>query len=206
MRKKKLGKQSQHVRRVPTKKGKKRVMINPGIKRKKICVNLYGLADAKKVGVKDVRKDQLRRGAKVELEHTKDPAVAKKIALDHLAEFPDYYERLDKMEKEAESFWKKQNVIRKHSRGPDKSTDINKKDLEDLEEIEELQKKVDFLKQDFKSEQDASDRMIELFGEHSVASDILKKDKETLEGAKPLFDLADDILMTERLKKINNKK
>jgi hypothetical protein len=31
-----------------------------------------------------------------------DPEIAKEIAMDHLAEFPDYYTRLDKMEKEAE--------------------------------------------------------------------------------------------------------
>jgi len=28
-----------------------------------------------------------------------------KIALAHLNEFPDYYTRLEKMEKEAEDFW-----------------------------------------------------------------------------------------------------
>ncbi|HEX2695466.1 MAG TPA: DUF5661 family protein, partial [Acidobacteriota bacterium] len=29
-----------------------------------------------------------------------------KIALAHLAEFPDYYTRLDKLEKAAEKYWK----------------------------------------------------------------------------------------------------
>lgn len=46
--------------------------------------------------------NQLEMGIKVEMEHTPDQTVAKKIALDHLAEIPDYYTRLDKMEKEAE--------------------------------------------------------------------------------------------------------
>ncbi|WP_245618719.1 DUF5661 family protein [Methanogenium cariaci] len=32
-----------------------------------------------------------------------------KIALAHLNEFPDYYERLEKMETEAEEFWDKQS-------------------------------------------------------------------------------------------------
>ncbi len=31
----------------------------------------------------------------------------KKIALAHLNEFPDYYDRLEKMEKEAEDYWEK---------------------------------------------------------------------------------------------------
>lgn len=42
---------------------------------------------------------QLRKGIKVEQEHTGDLALAKEIALDHLNEFPDYYDRLEKAEK-----------------------------------------------------------------------------------------------------------
>lgn len=41
---------------------------------------------------------QLQKGIKVELEHTTDPSVAKEIALDHIAELPFYYNRLEKME------------------------------------------------------------------------------------------------------------
>ena len=36
-----------------------------------------------------------------------DPVVTGKIALAHLAEYPDYYTRLEKMENEAEKFWDK---------------------------------------------------------------------------------------------------
>lgn len=43
--------------------------------------------------------DQLRIGIDVEKEHTLDVELAREIALDHLAELPDYYDRLDKMEK-----------------------------------------------------------------------------------------------------------
>jgi len=32
-----------------------------------------------------------------------------KIVIAHLLEFPDYYERLKKMEEKAESFWKTKN-------------------------------------------------------------------------------------------------
>jgi energy-coupling factor transporter ATP-binding protein EcfA2 len=44
---------------------------------------------------------QLAIGERVELEHTKDPAVARRIAEDHLREIPDYYTRLVKMESKA---------------------------------------------------------------------------------------------------------
>jgi len=56
--------------------------------------------------------EQYRMGLDVELEHGRhdphtnvtddDPMITGKIALAHLNEFPDYYTRLDKMEREAE--------------------------------------------------------------------------------------------------------
>jgi hypothetical protein len=45
---------------------------------------------------------QIEKGKKIEMEHTDNAEEAEKIAMDHLIEFPDYYDRLDKMEKEAE--------------------------------------------------------------------------------------------------------
>jgi len=55
--------------------------------------------------------DQFRRGMDVELEHglrdpstnvsSDDPMVTGKIALAHLNEIPDYYDRLEKMEEDA---------------------------------------------------------------------------------------------------------
>ena len=41
-------------------------------------------------------------GIKVEMEHTDDKEKATEITMDHLTEFPDYYDRLEKMEKKAE--------------------------------------------------------------------------------------------------------
>lgn len=43
---------------------------------------------------------ELAKGVKVELEHTDNADVAREIALDHLDEYPDYYDRLEKVEKE----------------------------------------------------------------------------------------------------------
>ena len=45
-------------------------------------------------------KNQLAKGTQVELEHTDNKVIAKKIAMDHLAEMPDYYDKLEVMESE----------------------------------------------------------------------------------------------------------
>ncbi len=81
----------------------------------------YTHAQAREVGEKlgidwsrfDV--DQFKRGMDIEMEHGRvdprtnvsddDPIITGKIALAHLTEFPDYYDRLEKMEEEAEAFW-----------------------------------------------------------------------------------------------------
>lgn len=42
--------------------------------------------------------DQLYKGIEVEKEHTKKVGVARKIALAHLDELPNYYDKLKKME------------------------------------------------------------------------------------------------------------
>lgn len=47
----------------------------------------------------DTINSQLEMGIKVEKEHTKSKTLARKIALQHLDEFPDYYTRLKKAEK-----------------------------------------------------------------------------------------------------------
>ena len=46
----------------------------------------------------DFDQKQLRKGTRVELEHTTDPLVAQRIAMDHLTEYPDYYVELEQME------------------------------------------------------------------------------------------------------------
>jgi len=81
----------------------------------------FSLDEAKKIGERlgiDWKKfdlEQFRRGMDIELEHglidphtnvsNDDPLITGKIALAHLNEFPDYYTRLDKMEKEGEEYW-----------------------------------------------------------------------------------------------------
>jgi hypothetical protein len=59
--------------------------------------------------------EEFRAGMDVEFEHGShdpqtdvthdDPIVTGKIALAHMKEFPDYYTRLEVMEREAEAYW-----------------------------------------------------------------------------------------------------
>jgi len=87
----------------------------------------FSIEEAKKIGTKiginwetilfDV--EDFTDGLQVELEHgvcdpetnvsEDDPTITAKIAWAHLKEFPDYYVRLEKMEQEAEAYWKKKN-------------------------------------------------------------------------------------------------
>lgn len=62
------------------------------------------IADKFDVSIKKV-KSQIKKGVKIENEHTDDKEKATEIAMDHLTEFPDYYDRLEKMEKEAAKKW-----------------------------------------------------------------------------------------------------
>jgi hypothetical protein len=84
----------------------------------------FSLNDAKAIGQKigiDWSKskfdiNQFLIGINVELEHGMrdpdtnvtgdDPAMTGKIARAHLNEFPDYYDRLEKLEEEAKKAWK----------------------------------------------------------------------------------------------------
>lgn len=77
--------------------------------------------EAKKIGDKlgikwdEWNVEQFRMGLDVELEHGKidrqtnvtndNPLLTGKIALAHLKEIPDYYTRLEKLEKAGDSFW-----------------------------------------------------------------------------------------------------
>ena len=77
--------------------------------------------EAKRVGVTlgldwaKVDLEQFRRGLEVELEHgARDPetnvtnddlTLTGKIAWAHLKEFPDFYTRLDSLEREADAYW-----------------------------------------------------------------------------------------------------
>lgn len=59
---------------------------------------LYDMADKYDVSMEEVLK-QVKKGIKVEKEHTTDPEIALEIALDHINEDLYYYEKLATIEK-----------------------------------------------------------------------------------------------------------
>jgi len=79
--------------------------------------------DAKEIGDglginwNEVNLTEFTKGVNVELEHgsrypetnvtNDEKQLTGKIAWAHLKEFPDYYTRLEKLEKEAEEYWKR---------------------------------------------------------------------------------------------------
>ena len=82
----------------------------------------FNSQDAKEIGDdlginwNEVNLDEFTKGVNVELEHgtrypetnvtNNDKKLTGKIAWAHLKEFPDYYTRLEKLEKEAKEYWK----------------------------------------------------------------------------------------------------
>jgi len=51
----------------------------------------------------EINKEQLEMGKKVEMEHTTNPIIAEKIAMDHIKEIPNYYNLLAEMEASAKA-------------------------------------------------------------------------------------------------------
>ena len=99
MKGKKLGKQSQHVRRVATKRGVKRVMINLGHRKKKVKKKLEYPVDKKKHSDDKLKEvlDKLE-----ELSETKKniEAAKKKISKGDIMSFDDAFSYADKIAKE----------------------------------------------------------------------------------------------------------
>lgn len=72
-------------------------------------LTIKDIADKFNVTVEKIEK-QIEMGLKIEMEHTDEKEKAMEISMDHLTEFPDYYTRLIKMEKEAEEDLKNNKV------------------------------------------------------------------------------------------------
>lgn len=82
---------------------------------------------------------QIAKGVKVEREHTKSDAEAAEIARDHLDEFPDYYDRLHKMENQAkkdmsESATHRVRLEYGHQDGDSRTYEVKAKDTSDAVE------------------------------------------------------------------------
>jgi len=90
-----------------------------------------GLSVEKGLTEDQVDSDQLIEGMKVEMEHTTNEDIAKKIALDHLAENPKYYDYLKEMEEKME---KSSDDKPEEGSVPDNAVDI---DMEEPSEEDE---------------------------------------------------------------------
>ena len=82
--------------------------------------------DAKEIGDElginwnKVNLDEFTKGVNIEFEHgtrypqtnitNNDKKMTGKIAWAHLKEFPDYYTRLEKLEKQAKKYWKRKGL------------------------------------------------------------------------------------------------
>ena len=99
----------------------------------------------------------LNVGEKIEYEHTCDKKTARRIAMDHLAEFSDYYKELQKMETRLEQKSKKTTTTTHHkktkkSNGNIIYTNITNEKTDDVERnIEELIKSTDRTKKKIKN-------------------------------------------------------
>lgn len=90
-------------------------------------MSLTDIAKKHNVSIEVIKKN-LKQGIKVEMEHTSSKSIAKEIAMDHIAEKPDYYDRLKKVEEEADKSQKPLNKPFKTPGGPKKSSVYVKND------------------------------------------------------------------------------
>jgi len=95
-----------------------------------------GRAHEKGVAEKDVDAKELEMGIAVEHEHTTNRDMAKRIALDHLAELKNYYTLLAKMEEKGK---KAQEESKEEDK--DEEKDEDKEESEEGEESEEEDEK-----------------------------------------------------------------
>lgn len=63
---------------------------------------LLGIGKHSDVPDEEFDPEELQKGIEVEMEHVNNTLIAKMIAKDHLMEIPDYYNRLDSLEKEGQ--------------------------------------------------------------------------------------------------------
>lgn len=75
-------------------------------------MSIDDIAEKHGVGISQIT-SQVEKGIDIEMEHVNDADRAREIALDHLFEFPDYYDRLEKMEDEAKAIHENYNRYRK---------------------------------------------------------------------------------------------
>jgi hypothetical protein len=105
-----------------------------------------GRSYEKKVTEKDVDAEQLEMGINTEMEHTVNKDIAKKIALDHLAEIKDYYTRLKKMEDKAKKDGEKDAEDSKEEKEEEGDEKDEKEDKDEEKDEDEKEDKEESMK------------------------------------------------------------
>lgn len=114
-------------------------------------MTIKDIANNFNVLVSDIKK-QINKGEKVESEHTTDKEKQTEIATDHVSEFPDYYDRLEKLEKDADKYWKNKMTESKKL-----IKNILRENLEQPFTVEYFRTRIPFLK-DYKFFNDLNNR------------------------------------------------
>ena len=119
------------------------------------------------VPIKQIRQ-QLLKGINVEKEHTENETLASEIARDHLAEFPDYYDRLKKVEENITG----DNIM-------DHDTELQKtlKELNDIQESISESYLKEYTNAREKAEQYLADD-VQTLPEHKLKTKIRSKTKK----------------------------
>lgn len=92
--------------------------------------------------------EQLNKGIKIESEHTSDIEKQKEIALDHLSEFIEYYNELEKMEEKLKEKEIQQNIINKQEMDEQvKGIQINTPIVDNWNDVPKIWKNINKVKQ-----------------------------------------------------------
>jgi hypothetical protein len=94
---------------------------------------------------------QAEVGSTVEREHVTDHKAAYGIALQHIAEFPDYYKHLLSMEKQLKKEWEKKKPIKENHIAINNGTELDDEGAMALGQLDEIEHYIEMLRQTIKS-------------------------------------------------------
>ncbi len=94
---------------------------------------------------------QAEVGSTVEREHVTDHKAAYGIALQHIAEFPDYYKHLLSMEKSLKKEWEKNKPMKENHIAINNGTELDDEGAMALGQLDEIEHYIQMLRQTIKS-------------------------------------------------------
>jgi len=94
---------------------------------------------------------QAEVGSTVEREHVTDHKAAYGIALQHIAEFPDYYKHLLSMEKKLKKEWETKKPVKENHIAINKGTELDDEGAMALGQLDEIELYIKMLRETIKS-------------------------------------------------------